>query len=51
MSQHVIEIGSDYFSCLHVACIAQTFFETCRYVRGLIRGFNNFVRIEIEFEL
>ena len=48
MSLHVIEIESDYFSCLHVACIAQTFFEPCRCVRRLIKFFNNFVRLEIE---
>ena len=33
---------------MHVTCIAQTFIEPCRCVRGLIRVFNNFVRIEIE---
>ena len=34
MSMHVIEIESVYFSCLHVACILQTFLETRRCVRG-----------------
>ena len=53
MSLHVIEIESDYFSCLHVAYFARTFFETCRCVRRLIRFFNNsdFVRREIEVAL